>query len=141
MAGTTITLPAASLDERSFDAPFPSSSKRAPHRRIGRKGLHAAPGHVDESAVVGDRAMPKQSCQQRQRMVGERRIYERLLPFQRFHGAAAWQPVVVERWLDQFREQFGDSSQTGSRALVLPIPGLTKHKLPPRRVVSQVEPV
>ena len=74
-------------------------------------------------------------------MVGEGRIYERFLPFQCFDRAAAWQPVVVERRLDQFREQFGHSSQAGSRALVLPVPGLTKHKLPARRVVSQVEPV
>ena len=66
-------------------------------------------------------------------MVGKRRIYERFLSFERFDGAAARQTVVVERRLDQFREQFGDSSQPGSRALVLPVPGLTKHELPARR--------
>jgi hypothetical protein len=30
--------------------------------------------------MVGDRAMPEQSCQESQRMVGESRIYERFLP-------------------------------------------------------------
>ena len=90
--------------------------------------------------MVSDRAMPEQSCQERQRMVGKRRIYEWLLSFQRFHRTAARQTVVVERRIDQFWEQFGDGSQPGSRALVLPVPGLTKHELPARRMISQVEP-
>ena len=69
----------------SPDAPLPPSLKGTPHHPIRRKGLHPAPGHVNEGAVVGDRAMPEQPCQECQRMVGERRIYERLLPLsQRF---------------------------------------------------------
>src|ERR1035438_1274720 len=73
-------------------------------------------------------------------MVGKLRIYERLLFFQCIHRTAVRQTVVVERRIDQFWEQFGDGSQPGSRALVLPVPGLTKHELPARRMVSKVEP-
>ena len=120
----------------SVDPPLPPSLKGTPNRRISCEGLHATPGNVDESAVVRDRAMAEQSCQECQSMVGQRRIYERLLAFQRFHRTAARQTVVVERRIEQFWEQFGDGSQPSSRALVLPVPGLTKHKLPARRVVS-----
>lgn len=51
------------------DAPLPPCSKRAPHRRIGHEGLHPARRHIDERTVVADRAMPEQSCEQRQRVV------------------------------------------------------------------------
>jgi hypothetical protein len=43
---------------------------------------------------------------------------------------------VDESAVDQFWEQFGDGSEPGSRAFVLPVPGLTKHELPARRVIS-----
>ena len=84
--------------------------------------------------------MAEQSCQECQSMVGQRRIYERLLAFQRFHRTTTRQTVVVEPRIDQFWEQFGDGSQPSSRALVLPVPGLTKHELPARRVISQIKP-
>ena len=85
--------------------------------------------------------MPEESRQERQRMVGKRRIYEWLLSLQRFDRTAARQTVVVERRIDQFWEQFGDGSQPGSRSLVFPVPGLTKHELPARCVISQIKPI
>jgi hypothetical protein len=59
--------------------------KSTPNRRIGGQGLHATPGHVDESAMVCDQAMPEKPSQERERVIGKRRIYEWLLSLsQRF---------------------------------------------------------
>ena len=93
-----------------FDTPLPPCSKRAPHSRIGREGLHPAPGHIDKSAVVRDAAMPEQPRQERQRVIGKRRIHERLLAFQRFRCAATRLPIVVERRFHQLREQLADGA-------------------------------
>ena len=56
----------SSLSTALNNTPFSPSLKGAPHDRIRREGLHPAPGHVNESAMVTDRAMPEQSCQERQ---------------------------------------------------------------------------
>src|ERR1035441_765145 len=95
----------------SLFPPLPPSLNGTPHCRIGCEWLHPAPSNVYESAVVRDRAMAEQSCQECQSMVGQRRIYERLLAFQRFHRTTTRQTVVVERRIDQLWEQFGDGSQ------------------------------
>src|SRR6202035_3522187 len=101
----------------SLYPPLPPSLNGTPHCRIGCEWLHPAPSNVYESAVVRDRAMAEQSCQECQSMVRQRRIYERLLFFQRFHRATTRETVVVERRIDQFREQFGDGCEPSSRGV------------------------
>ena len=74
-------------------------------------------------------------------MIGERRVYEWLLPLERFHGAATGLPVVVERRLNQLWKQLRDGAQPRGGSLILPIPWLSEHKLPTSGMISEIKPI
>ena len=77
-----------------------------------------------------DGAVPEQSSQERQCVVGKRCVHEWLLSIEGLDRTAAWLPIVVERRLRQFWKQFCDGAQPRSGTLVHPIPRLSQDKLP-----------
>lgn len=47
-------------------------------------------------SVIGDRSVAKQAREKGQRVIGQRRINERLLPVESFRRATAWQTISVQ---------------------------------------------
>jgi hypothetical protein len=85
--------------------------------------------------------MPEEARQQCKRMIGDGRIDEWFLSLQGFDRAAARLAIVIERHVDQFREEFCDAAQSSRGTLVHPIPWLTEHELSACRVVPEIQPV
>jgi hypothetical protein len=56
--------------------------------------------------MTGDCPIAKQPREQGQRVIGQRRIDERLLPVKSFRRAAARQAISVQVSLDDFEEEF-----------------------------------
>jgi hypothetical protein len=61
--------------------------------------------------MMGNFAIPEQSCQQRQSVLCHDRVHEAFLPFKSFHRAATWFSVVVEGRISHLRIEFGDGPQ------------------------------
>src|ERR1051326_5049834 len=74
-------------------------------------------------------------------MVGQHLIDEGLLPLQCFQCAATGDSVVVQRWIDDFREQFGGGAKAMSASPIPAIQGLAEDKLAAIGGVAEVQPV
>jgi len=61
--------------------------------------------------MVGNR-FAEQSAEKRERVVRQRLIDKRMLPFERLGRAAAWLRFVIELAVDNIREEFRDGSQS-----------------------------
>jgi hypothetical protein len=58
------------------------------------------------------------------------------MPFQRFQRAATRDSIVVQTWIDDFREQFGSGANPVGGAPVPAIRRLAEYKLPAVRGVA-----
>jgi hypothetical protein len=85
--------------------------------------------------------MPEEARKQSKRMIRESRIHEWFLSLQGLDRAAAWLAIVIERRIDQFRKELRHGAQSSGGTPVHPVPGLTEHELPVRRVVPEIQPI
>jgi hypothetical protein len=90
--------------------------------------------------MVGNR-FAEQSAQKRKRVVRERLIDKRMLPFERLGRAAAWLRFVIELAVDNIREEFRDGSQSRRFMSVDVVERLAEDELPAVGMVSNVEPI
>jgi hypothetical protein len=91
--------------------------------------------------MVRESAVPKQSRQHRQSLIGQCLIDEGLLPFEGFCCAAAWQTISVQFALYDFGEKLCDGSQPEPVSPVPSIQGFTQNELPSVGIVAQVQPI
>ena len=111
-------------------------------RGVDAQRLHAGqPRKTHECSVIGNCPVAKQPRKQGQRVIGQGRIDERLLPVEGFRRATTRETISVEFALDDFREEFGDRSQPKPVSPVSSIQRLPKHKLTAVGVVAQIQPV
>src|SRR5438046_7082351 len=77
-----------------------------PHSWIDRKRRNAAGRQVRECPVVGQPAVPEESRQHRQSLIGEGLINEWGLAFERFERAARRKPIFrIELRIDDLRKE------------------------------------
>ena len=72
-------------------------------------------------------------------MLRQQGIYKAMLPLKRLKRAAAWLAVVVERGIDNLREQLSRCSQAGSRPPIDSVKRLAQNKLATRLAIADVD--
>jgi hypothetical protein len=82
--------------------------------------------------------VPEEFRKQCKRMIGESWVNEWFLSLQGLDRAAARLAIVIERHVDQFREELRDGAQSSRGTPVHPVPWLTEHELPACRVVPEI---
>jgi|SRR6185312_424451 len=106
------------------------------------QGRHTASFHIDEAAVVPDFAMTEQPRQQRQSLVCQNLIYERLLSFKGLNGTARGEIVIfVQFWIRNFWEELDHGWQAKVIPAIPDVPGLSKDELSSIRCVPQIKPI
>src|SRR5688572_15232734 len=118
-----------------------ASSEPPPGTGVNRQRLYSLRSNVEKGSMFLNGAVAEQSGKQRQRVIGQCAVDERLLPLQRFQSTATRESVVFERGVDQLRKQFARRSQALGGTAVPPVPRLAEHDLPATGMVPQVEPV
>ena len=83
-----------------------SASHSSPDFRIRPESDQRSAVQVQKAAVIRHRLAPKKTAQQRERVVRQCLVDERMLPLQCLGGAAAWLLIVIECRIDNFREEF-----------------------------------
>lgn len=116
--------------------------KSLPSGWIDRKARHSPCNQTQKSTVVREPAVPKQSGQHRQGLVGKRLVYERLLSLKRLDRATRGQTVAcVQFRIDDLRKQVSHSRQSGPLAFGVLVLRFPEDKLAAVRVVADVQPI
>jgi hypothetical protein len=87
-----------------------------PKARVYRDRYDAVFPHTHERAVVVDLAMPKQSCEQSERVVSQHLIDEWFLD--RLQRTATGCSVPVQRRLDDLREELSGGAKPFGRSAI-----------------------
>jgi hypothetical protein len=82
--------------------------------------LHSLSCDVQERAVLFDPAVSEQPGYERQGVVRQCAVHERLLPVKRFDGAAT-RTIVFDRTVDELWKQLGGGTQTLRRSAITPV--------------------
>src|SRR5207253_2777498 len=96
---------------------------------------------VEESAVVPEFPIMEEPSEHGKGARSERLVDKRFLPFQRFRRRTTGQRILATRCISDLGVQLTDGTKPGSFTSVSLIQRLAKHKLPARRIVTEIEPV
>ena len=91
--------------------------------------------------MIADPSIAEKAPKHRQSAGRKGLIDERLLPFERLRGGAAWQWVFSRRWVGDLRVKFRDGPQTLRPSAVDAVERLAQYILSAGRVVPQIEPI
>jgi hypothetical protein len=89
-----------------------ASAHPTPKRSTHHQWLNPILPNTDESAMVLDSAVPEQPRQKRKRVISQRLVDERFLPFQCFYRTATRNSIIVQGFLHDLREKFRCRAKT-----------------------------
>lgn len=82
-------------------------------------------------------AVPEESRQHSQRVIGEGLIDERFLPLKRLYGTAGGKVIcAVKKWRDNLGKQFRNGGKPARCLAIAVVFGLSEHKLPAIRGIA-----
>jgi hypothetical protein len=88
-------------------------------RCLDENGRHSSIGKADEASVVSNLPVPKEPGQHRQRVIRQRLVDKRLLPFERFHRAAGRQVIgSIKKWGYDLWKELANSRQPMAGLLI-----------------------